>query len=173
MNIKKNQACLRFLLPPVMLLALLLAPACNQNRVNVGRKVRIDYTLTVEGKVVDTSTGKEPLVYVVGDREILPGLEEQLMGMKVGEKKHVTLTSDKGYGPVNPIKQQKVPLKDFRGSDLRVGMTVTGRSKSGKPLQAKVLEIGDKDVLLDFNHPLAGKTLEFDVQIVDVSFAKS
>lgn len=133
-----------------------------------GSKVSINYTLKVDGNVVDTSEGKEPLSYTQGSGQIIPGLEKQLEGMKKGDKKNVTVTPQDGYGDRNPNSVQKVSKDAFQNTDkLKLG-DVVGGSVSGQKFQAVVTEIGEKEVTLDLNHPLAGKTLNFDVEIVGV-----
>lgn len=138
------------------------------NLIQNGSTVTIHYTLTVENKVVDSSVGKTPLVYVQGSGQIIPGLEEKLAGAKPGDKKRVTVPPEKGYGPVNPDAFQNVPKKSFHNyKNLKVGSLVTG-NLGGRPVHATVMMMDDKNVVLDLNHPLAGKTLQFDVQVVDV-----
>ncbi len=152
--------------------AFLFALACKPRVIEQGKLVKIDYTLTVDGAVVDTSTGKGPLSYVQGAKQIIPGLEEQLAGLKVGDQKKVTVAPEKGYGPVRKEAVQVIPLKLFGGDPkkLKEGSMVTGRN-GDRTLQARVLKISKKDVTLDFNHPLAGKTLNFDVTVVGVESA--
>ncbi len=126
------------------------------------------YTLTVDGKIVDSSVGKSPLLYTQGAKQIIPGLEEKLAGLKAGDKTQVRVSPEKGYGKMNPEAVQRVPraaLKDIKG--LKVGSVVTGQS-GNRPVQAKVRAIAKETVTLDMNHPLAGKTLNFDVEIVAV-----
>ncbi len=133
-----------------------------------GSNVSMNYTLKVDGKVVDTSEGHEPLVFVLGSGQIIPGLDEQLVGMKKGDKKHVVVSPDKGYGELDEKAVQKVPRTAFQGmKDMKVGDVVTGRTED-QEIHARVASIGKDEVTLDFNHPLAGKTLEFDVEIVSV-----
>jgi FKBP-type peptidyl-prolyl cis-trans isomerase SlyD len=147
----------------------LLAPACKKSNVVAdGKTVKINYTLKVDNQVMDSSANRGPMPYVQGQHHIIPGLEEEMVGMKVGEKKHVTVAPEKGYGQLDPNAKQKIPKKAFGNTKgLKPGMMVTG-SNGGRPIQAKVLEIGKDDITLDFNHPLAGKTLEFDVEVVSV-----
>lgn len=133
-----------------------------------GSKVSIHYTLTVEGEVVDTSQGNPPLEYVHGQGQIIPGLEEALIGLKSGDKKNAVVIPEKGYGPRFDQAVQKVPSASFPQKDsLKIGDMVSGEV-SGKPFQAKILEVTDADVTLDMNHPLAGKELHFEVEVVSV-----
>ena len=134
-----------------------------------GSKVKFDYTLTVDGKTADTSAGRGPLEYVHGAGHIIPGLEEELTGMKVGDKKTVKVSPEKGYGKVLPEAIRRVPKEAIGGAEnLKVGDMV-GASNEGHTFRAVVKEITDKEVVLDFNHPLAGKDLTFDVEIKEIN----
>lgn len=134
-----------------------------------GSKVKFDYTLTVDGKVADTSAGRGPLEYTHGAGHIIPGLEEELTGMKVGDKKTVKVAPEKGYGKVLPETIRRVPKEAIGGAEhLKVGDMV-GASNEGHTFRAVVKEITDKEVVLDFNHPLAGKDLTFDVEIKEIN----
>jgi len=133
-----------------------------------GAAVKIHYTLTVGSTVVDSSMGKDPLSYTHGTGQLIPGLEEQIKGMTVGEKKKVVVSPDKGYGELDHKAIQKVPKKSFQNTEgLKIGGMVS-RQNGGRTFQAKITEIGDEEITLDFNHPLAGKTLNFDIEVVDV-----
>lgn len=158
----------------LLTLSLLLGgfSACKtQQAIEKGKLIKLHYTLKVDGNVVDSSDKKPPLSFVQGSGQIIPGLEEQLVGLKAGDKKHVTLAPEKGYGTIDPKAQQVLPTKAFGDvTKLKVGMMVTGQN-GNRPVQAKVVKIGAKDVTLDFNHPLAGKILDFDIEVVEVSKA--
>jgi FKBP-type peptidyl-prolyl cis-trans isomerase SlyD len=126
------------------------------------------YTLTVDGEVVDSSQGGEPLAYVQGQGQIIPGLERQLEGLEVGDTKSAEVAPADGYGEADPERIQAVPKSNFREPDqLEAGIMVSGQTEQGT-FQARVAEVGDETVTLDFNHPLAGKTLSFQVEIVEV-----
>jgi FKBP-type peptidyl-prolyl cis-trans isomerase SlyD len=136
-----------------------------------GSKVSIHYTLTVDGEKVDSSEGMDPLAFVQGAGQIIPGLDEEMIGLKVGDKKSLVIATDKAYGPRNPEAVQKVPLEAFKEADkLKAGDVVSG-SIQDRPFQAVVMENNGKEVTLDLNHPLAGKTLNFDVEVVSVEAA--
>lgn len=133
-----------------------------------GSKVSIHYTLTVDGQVVDSSEGKEPLSYVHGEGQIIPGLESELANFKQGDKKNVKIPPEKGYGPYNPEAVHKVARTAFKESEgMKAGDIVSGQVQ-GQPFQAVVSEVGEKDITLNLNHPLAGKTLNFDIEVVSV-----
>jgi FKBP-type peptidyl-prolyl cis-trans isomerase SlyD len=141
-----------------------------------GKQVSLEYTLSLEDKSkVDSNVGKEPLVYTQGAHEIIPGLEKQMAGLKVGDTKHVEISPEDGYGPVKPelkgsqeIEKEKIP----EGAQ-KVGSKLTGRSPEGQMIFAEVKEIKDKTIVLevDRNHPLAGKKLFFDVKVLKVEDA--
>ena len=133
--------------------------------------VSLDYTLRLEdGEVVDSSSGRDPLEFIQGQGQIIPGLEKELYGMEVGEEKAVTVNPEEGYGERLADRVQTVPRNAFPDDmDLEEGMQVRLQdSNSGQVFEAFVVEIQPENVVLDFNHPLAGETLHFDVKITDV-----
>ncbi len=133
-----------------------------------GSKVSFHYTLMVEGQVVDSSFGEDPLLYEQGLGQVIPGLEEALEGLKVGDKKAFVVAAEKGYGLHNPEAVEKIPRQAFKDSDLlKVGEIVTGEV-GDQPFQATVLDLNEEEVTLDLNHPLAGKELHFEVEIQTV-----
>lgn len=134
-----------------------------------GSKAKFDYTLTVDGKVADTSAGRGPLEYTHGAGMIIPGLEKELLGMNVGDKKTVTVKPEEGYGLVREEAIKRVPKEAVSNAgDLKVGDMV-GASNGEHTFRAIVKEIGEKEITLDFNHPLAGKELVFDVEIKEIN----
>ncbi len=137
--------------------------------IKAGSKVKFDYTLTVDGKVADTSAGRGPLEYTHGAGHIIPGLEKEMLGMKVGDKKTVKVSPEEGYGKVMPEALRRVPKTAVNGVEhIKVG-DVVGASNAGHTFRAIVKEITDNEVVLDFNHPLAGKELTFDVEIKEIN----
>lgn len=141
--------------------------------VAVGREVSIEYTLTLEDKsVVDSNVGAEPLIFTQGAHHIIPGLENGLEGMKTGEVRQVTVKPEEGYGLVDQEAFVEVNKEELPPEGLTVGAHIQGEDANGQVLHAQVKEIKDKTVILDFNHPLAGKTLYFDVKIVGIQEAK-
>jgi FKBP-type peptidyl-prolyl cis-trans isomerase SlyD len=134
-----------------------------------GSRVKIEYTLKDDaGAVLDTNKGKDALTYTQGQRQIIPGLEMALVGMRAGEEKKVTVKPEDGYGKLDPKAQMEVSKEAVPPDALKVGTQLQGRSPAGQPILARVKEIKDKTVVLDMNHPLAGKTLYFDVKILGV-----
>ena len=135
--------------------------------------VSMEYTLTSDGVVVDSTADKAPFHYTHGQRQIIPGLERQLIGLHVGDSKEVTVKPEDGYGQVDPVAFVEVP-KEQLPTDVKpaVGMVLRGMNPDGKSFRATVKEIKDKTVVLDLNHPLAGKTLTFKIKITGIAPAK-
>lgn len=132
--------------------------------------VSIHYTLTdAEGKQIDSSAGKEPLKFLAGAGNIIPGLEKELQGSEAGEKKQVTVEPEEGYGDVMPQLIQILPADAFTGVDeVKVGMEFQAKGADGSTQYVVVKDVGDEGVTIDANHPLAGQTLNFDVSIEEV-----
>ena len=134
-----------------------------------GMTVAIDYKLTVDGKVVDSSEGGQPLSYVQGQGQIIPGLEKQIAGLKVGDTADVTVKPEEGYGQIDPKAFVEIPKEQLGPKVVpQVGMILRGTTKDGRPFQAKIDKVDDKTVTLDLNHPLAGKTLQFAIKVVSI-----
>ena len=134
-----------------------------------GSTVTIHYVLTVDGKIRDSSKGKKPMSYVQGTGQIIPGLEQEIRNLKVGDEKRIIVAPGDGYGPVNPDMFQNVPKKSVKGrSKLKIGSTVSGQF-GGRQVNAVIIGEDKDNFILDLNHPLAGKTLQFDVEIVEIS----
>ncbi|MFH1767719.1 MAG: peptidylprolyl isomerase [Candidatus Omnitrophota bacterium] len=134
-----------------------------------GRRVSFDYTLTVEGEVIDSSEKDSPLEYVHGKGQIISGLEKRLEGLKVGDKKTITVTPEEGYGIVNPQAITEVPRRSLpKDLELKEGRYLQVQTSRGGILPAKIIEVKDDTVSLDVNHPLAGKTLNFKIKIVSI-----
>lgn len=139
----------------------------NKKKVEDGQVVSMDYTLKVDGEVVDSSEGREPLEFLQGAGNIIPGLEKELYGMEVGESKQVTVEPENAYGPVYADAFVDVPRDAFpENIPVEVGVELQVMGPDGQPLYARIAEVGEEVVKLDLNHPLAGKTLHFDVKIV-------
>ncbi|GAB4269652.1 MAG: peptidylprolyl isomerase [Candidatus Promineifilaceae bacterium] len=133
-----------------------------------GIVVGMDYTLhTDDGQLIDSSEGEKPLAFLQGQGHIIPGLEQALYGMREGESKKVVVEPADAYGELDPDAFHKVPMEIFpEDLSLQVGMGLHLRdTNTGQPLQAFISEIMEDGVLLDFNHPLAGETLHFEVTI--------
>ncbi|CAI8265547.1 MAG: FKBP-type peptidyl-prolyl cis-trans isomerase SlyD [Methanobacteriota archaeon] len=132
--------------------------------------VSVHYTgkLTENGEEFDTSIGKDPLTFIVGKGQMIPGFEQELMGAVKGDKKTFELEPERAYGEHDPEGVQKVP-KDQFPPDIQVGMVLAAEMENGQQIPLKVVEITDEEVTIDFNHMLAGKGLTFEVEIMDVN----
>lgn len=134
-----------------------------------GKKVSFDYILTVDGQVVDSSKEREPLSYVHGEGKIIPGLASELEGMKEGQEKSVKVNPEDAYGKKNTESFKEIPKSSLpEGLEPKTGMMLQMQGPQGQAVPVKVAEVKDESVILDLNHPLAGKTLNFDVTVVSV-----
>jgi len=137
-----------------------------------GKQISLEFTLSLDDKTkVQSNIGQEPMVYLHGSHQIIPGLEKQLTGLKVGDTKHVEVSPEDGYGPVDPKRTQEVEKEKIPEEARKVGAKLTGRGPQGQPMYAEVKEVKDKTLVLDLNHPLAGKKLIFDVKVLKVENA--
>ena len=128
-----------------------------------------NYTLTNDaGEVIDSSEGRSPLAYLHGAGNIVPGLEKQMAGRKAGDRFDVVVAPEDGYGQPNPMLVQTVPREAFQGVDtIEVGMEFQAQTPQG-PLSVVVSKVDADNVTVDGNHPLAGKTLHFAIEVTDV-----
>ena len=134
-----------------------------------GKKVKIEYTLFVGGEVFDTSKGGDPMEYTHGSGQIIPGLERALDGLKPGDEKKVHVGPDDAYGPIHPQAVIQVPREQIQDGSVEVGMMLTAKNDNGQTLQGIVTEVTESSVTVDFNHPLAGKELYFEITVIAVS----
>ena len=135
-----------------------------------GKTISFEYTLTLEDKeVIDTNVGTEPLTFTHGSSQIIPGLEDQMVGMKAGDTKTVTVKPEDGYGPV--LKEAIIELKteQIPETSRKIGAMLQTKSPDDQIIRGKISAIDDEKAIIDLNHPLAGKTLFFDVKIIDIN----
>lgn len=130
--------------------------------------VSLEYEVRDGEKLVDGNVGGAPLVFMFGKGQIIPGLENGIKDMAIGDKGDVLVKAADAYGEYNAEAKQEVPKEQFAGIDLEVGMTLYGQGEDGGTVQVVVNEIGAESVIIDFNHPLAGKDLMFTVTINNV-----
>ncbi len=130
--------------------------------------VGIEYEVKEAGttEVVDSKKGAEPLEFIIGKGQIIPGLETALVGMAKGESGDIMVSAADAYGDVNPEAKQILPIDQFAGVDLIEGMALYGQGEDGQTVQVTVKSFDDKEVNVDFNHPLAGKDLMFSVTVL-------
>lgn len=139
-----------------------------------GSTVKLEYTLKDDaGTLLDSNKGQAPLTYTQGDEQLMLGLERQLVGMHSGEEKKVVLKPEEAYGPVNPTAETEVPKELLPPNALSVGTRLIARNAGGEQRPVTVKEVKEKTVVLDLNHPLAGKTLVFELKVLGVEPAKA
>lgn len=142
-------------------------------QVKSGDKIKVHYhgKLTT-GETFDSSEGRDPLEFEVGGGQVIPGFDEGVTGMTVGEKKTIHIPFMEAYGPSNPEMIIPMPKERFPADmQLEVGMPLGMSDQDGHQFQVVVTEIREADVLLDANHPLAGKDLIFDLELVEIAGA--
>jgi FKBP-type peptidyl-prolyl cis-trans isomerase 2 len=138
--------------------------------VKSGDTVSIHYTGRLEdGSVFDSSQGRDPLEFEVGSGQIIPGLDQAIPGMTEGDTKTVSVPPEQAYGPVNPNAMQQVPRSDIPAEiPLEVDTPLQVQTSEGQTIPVRVAEVTDDHVVLDANHPLAGKALIFDIELVKI-----
>jgi len=130
--------------------------------------VSIEYEVRSGDTVVDSNVGGDLLTFMIGKQQIIPGLEEEVCKMSMGEKGDVFVPAAKAYGDYNNEALQEVPKEQFAGIELEQGMSLYGQSEDGGTVQVTVKDIKDETVTIDYNHPLAGQDLMFSVTIATV-----
>ena len=139
----------------------------SKDSVQDGLVVSMEYTLTVDGEVLDSSDGAGPLQFLVGYGNIIPGLEKEMMGMKIGDSKDVVVQPADGYGEFDDEAFMDVPRTEFpEDMKLEEGMELHVTDEDGQHQAAFVAKFDKETVQLDFNHPLAGAELHFSVKVV-------
>ena len=132
-----------------------------------GQVVSMEYTLRVDGKVIDSSEGGDPLEYLHGTGNIIPGLERELEGMSVGESKTVVVAPEDGYGELDEEAFIEAPQSEFpKDMPLNPGVEMELTGPEGHPMYARIERLEGENVVLNMNHPLAGKELHFDVKVI-------
>jgi FKBP-type peptidyl-prolyl cis-trans isomerase SlyD len=131
--------------------------------------VAIEYEVKEAGttEIVDTNKGAQPLEFITGKGQIIPGLENALVGMNKDESGDILVNAADAYGDINPEALQTLPRDQFEGIDLKEGMVLYGQGEQGQTVQVVVKSFTDDEVNVDFNHPLAGKDLMFIVTVLD------
>jgi peptidylprolyl isomerase len=140
-------------------------------KVENGNYISVDYkgTLT-NGEVFDSSEGRQPIEVHMGAGEMIQGFEAQLLGMSLNEKKVFTLTPEEAYGQKNPEMMKIVPRSEIPPDmDLQLGMMVGMITPQGEQIPARVVQLDDANLTMDLNHPLAGESLTFEIEVVGIS----
>ena len=140
-------------------------------QVKSGDTVRIHYTGTLsDGSTFDSSEGRDPLEFTVGSGQIIPGLDTAMPGMAVGETKRVEVPAEQAYGEPNADALQAVPRSEIpEDIPLDIGTQLQVQTPSGQVMPVTVAEVTEEQVTLDANHPLAGKDLTFDIELVEIA----
>ena len=135
-----------------------------------GNSVFVHYTGTLDsGEQFDTSEGRDPIEFVLGERAVIPGFEAAIVGMKKGDKKTIIIESKDAYGDPNPEMRQEVPRQMLGELVPEVGMMLAlQHPMMPQPIPVKVISVTDEVVVIDMNHPLAGQRLHFLLELVDV-----
>lgn len=140
-------------------------------RAQEGNKVRVHFTGKLEdGTVFDSSVGTDPIEFEAGQKTYLPRFEQAVIGMAIGEKKTTTLQPDEAFGVYRSELATYIEKSQFsdRGIEPELGLTLEIRQPGHQPLQARITEISDSSVQLDANHPLAGQSVTFEIELVDI-----
>jgi peptidylprolyl isomerase len=134
-----------------------------------GDTVKVHYTGTLNnGDVFDTSEGKEPFEFTLGEGQVIQGFDDAVVGMEEGDEKEVEIAKDDAYGDRNPELVQEVPKEQFGDQEVQEGMMLAVQSQDGQQIPATVTEVGESTVTIDMNPPLAGKDLNFEIELVSV-----
>jgi len=158
-----------FVLPVVLPLSPARAEEPEDLVVEDGRTVSIQYTLSFDDDTESISNeGGEPLVYTHGEAQILPALEDELEGMEVDDTAKVTLEPDDAYGELDPERRVEVELERIPEEAREAGTPLVVQDEQGNQQPVVVHEVKEETVVLDLNHPLAGKTLQYDVKILKI-----
>lgn len=143
----------------------------NDLTIGFGTEVTLHFALSLEdGSTIDSNFGGEPVTFVVGDGNLLPGFEEALFGLQAGDEKSFVIPPEKGFGAHNPSNVQEFPRDEFpEDVELAEGLVLSFADAQQNELPGMVQEFDDNTVTVDFNHPLAGRDIEFNVRIIDVN----
>tara|TARA_B100000287_G_scaffold322829_1_gene306776 strand:+ start:1312 stop:1746 length:435 start_codon:yes stop_codon:yes gene_type:complete len=141
------------------------------SKIKVGNKVKVHYIGKLkDGTEFDNSIKREtPLEFTIGDGKVLRDFENTVRDMNIGDKKTIDISSDNAYGEYKPEAEIKVPRREFpKEFRFLIDERIQGNTKSGKPATATILEVTKEEVTLDMNHPLAGKDLNFEIELLEI-----
>ena len=137
--------------------------------VELGTKVTLHFALILEdGDVIDSNFETAPATFTVGDGNLLPGFESTLIGLENGDERAFTIPPEEAFGQHNPQNVQRVDRSNFDQQELEVGAMFSFQNGDGE-LPGVIIEFEDEEILVDFNHPLAGKNIIFQVKIMDIT----
>tara|TARA_B110001454_G_C12400416_1_gene300629 strand:+ start:90 stop:536 length:447 start_codon:yes stop_codon:yes gene_type:complete len=140
------------------------------SQVKENSTIKVNYTGKLSnGQIFDTSEGKEPIEFVLGQGRLIPGFEKGLIDMKLNEKKTIEIAKDQAYGDVNDNLIQEVKKTELpQDMEPKVGMGLVSKSPEGQEINLMVVEVKEESIVIDGNHPLAGHDLIFDVEVVEI-----
>jgi FKBP-type peptidyl-prolyl cis-trans isomerase SlpA len=148
---------------------LLTGAAAQEQRIGQNTEVTLHFALRLEnGDTVDSTFEKSPATFKVGDGNLLPGFEALLFGFKAGDKRSLEVLPENAFGQPNPQNVQIIPRSQFQNMELSEGLLVIFNDAANTELPGVVKAFDDDQVTIDFNHPLSGKTLTFEVEIFEV-----
>jgi len=161
-----------YLLMGVLFLALAVFVkdgSAKMTKISIGKKVTMDYITKIDGQVVETTTGKQPIVFIMGDGQVIPGLAKKLEGLKKGDVKVIHLKPKEGFGEVIEEAVHEFPVASFpQGTQFVVGGMIQVQGPNDQPVAGIVKNLVEDKVTIDFNHPFAGKDLDIEIKIVNV-----
>ena len=136
-----------------------------------GNKIKVEYEGKFEdGTVFDSSKGKEPLAFEAGAGKVIKGFDDAVIGMKTGEEKEFSIEPKDAYGEVKPELKQEIPRSNLpKDQEPKVGMVLMLSAPNGQQMPSQIVEVNDEKVVIDINHPLAGKKLIFNIKIVEIT----
>lgn len=144
----------------------------SEQRIGQDMQVTMHFSLSLEnGELVDSTFDKQPATFKVGDGNLLPGFEQQLFGLKASDTRTFQIAPEQGFGQHNPQNVQVMPRSQFEGMELSEGLLVIFNDAAKTELPGIVKRFDERQVTVDFNHPLAGKALTFEVEIFEVKQA--
>lgn len=133
------------------------------------QNVAMNYELRINEELIESTMDKDSINFVFGSGQIIPGLESRIEDMNEGETKVVNVPANEAYGEYDEELSQILPIEDFEGINLEIGMVLEGEEENEQPIRATVTEVTEEDVTVDYNHPLAGCDLEFTVLIKSIA----
>ncbi|AQS92994.1 peptidylprolyl isomerase [Polaribacter sp. BM10] len=144
-------------------------------QVKENNTVKVHYTgKLTDGQIFDTSEGKEPIEFTLGEGRLIPGFEKGLLNMKLNEKKTLNIAKEDAYGEVNAQLIQEVAKKDLpQDMEPQVGMGLVSKAPDGSEMNLMVVEVKEDAIIIDGNHPLAGRDLVFDIEVVAIKEAST
>lgn len=133
------------------------------------QKVIMNFELRINDEVLDSNMDGDPIEFNYGSGDLIPGLESRISDMKEGDTKEIKVPADEAYGQYNEELSETLPISEFEGIDLQIGMVLEADGENGETFRATVTEVTKEDVTVDYNHPLAGSDLDFTVLIKSIS----